>query len=399
MRSKPYHMHKYITLWSFLLVCLLLIASTGSSYGQSGRKTLEKERSQIIKAIEQTSKKIQSTQSNKKSTLADLKAINAQINNRKKLISNIQKQLEDADAQIGNNAVKIDTLNSKLSNVRAQYLKVLKYSYLRDLTESKWMYIFSAKSLNESFLRWRYLKQFENYSLNKREEISSLTANISEKTSALEAEKKSVGQLLKDEKENYKKLEKDQKKKDQILKSLKKQESSLKTELAKRQKEREKLNLEIENIIIAELARKKKVKKTSTKTAAVSSAIVKRKLRWPVQGYVSSTFGDQAHPTIPSLKVTNNGIDITASSGSQVKAVADGEVIGVTKIPGYENMVIIQHGSYYSVYSKLAKVNVSKGNSVKGGKVIGNVQSDGVLHFELWKDKTKLNPSQWLQKK
>ena len=65
-------------------------------------------------------------------------------------------------------------------------------------------------------------------------------------------------------------------------------------------------------------------------------------------------------------------------------------------------MVIIRHGSYYSVYSKLDQVNISKGQKIKRGQKIGNIvagdDGNAELHFELWKDKTKLDPQKWFNK-
>ena len=79
--------------------------------------------------------------------------------------------------------------------------------------------------------------------------------------------------------------------------------------------------------------------------------------------------------------------------------MADGTVIGITTIPGYDNMVIVQHGKYYSVYSKLVEVNISKGQKVKAGERIGQLKNkrSAELHFEFWEGKKKLNPELWLK--
>lgn len=361
------------------------------------RDQLEKQRNDLIKSIEKTSENIEKNASNKSATMKDLKAIESQIHNRKKLIKNINQQLSSADAQITNNTKAIDSLERKIETMKGQYAQVLRVNYIKSLSESKWSYIFSAESLNSAFLRWRYSKQFEQYVDQRSKEIADLSVRIEENSTSIKEEKKYINLLLADEKESYSQLEKDQKKKDAILKKLKKDESKLKAKLAKQQKDREKLNQAIESIILAELAKSKEKKTTTTTT---SRNISKRHIRWPVQGYVSSKFGNQPHPTIKSLTINNNGIDITTSGKRDVVAVADGKVIGVTSIPGYDYMVIIQHGKYYSVYSKLISVEVEKDENITAGKRIGLLsnENNADLHFELWENKRKLNPEEWLQK-
>jgi septal ring factor EnvC (AmiA/AmiB activator) len=156
------------------------------------------------------------------------------------------------------------------------------------------------------------------------------------------------------------------------------------------------LNKGIEKIIIAELS---KPKKSNSNTIAATGAIARKNLLWPAKGYISGKFGSQRHPTLKNVKINNNGIDITCKKSATVSVVADGVVIGITSIPGYDNMVIVQHGRYYSVYSKLAKVVVKKNIKVKAGDSLGQLNNTDSpeLHFEFWEEKKKLDPQQWLK--
>ena len=374
---------------------LLIICIVFSGYGQS-RTQLEDERNRIIEQIEQTSKDLEKTSTNKNTTLKDLKAINNQIKNRKQLIQNIKTQIKNADQAIAKNSGKISALDGDISDLDDQYKKLVRNMYLRDLAGNKWAYIFSASSVNDAFLRWRYSKQYEAFSRQKTEQVLNQKGNINSNTETIKEEKVYVQKLLADEKKNYAKLEQDQKKKDKILDKLKDEESNLKKDLGKKKKEREKLNKEIEKIILAELSKDK------TEVAAVVSAdISNKRLAWPVKGYISGKFGNQPHPTIKNVRINNNGIDISCKKSSPVTAVAEGKVISVTTIPGYGNMVIIKHGAeYYSVYSKLAHIIVKKGETMQAGQTIGRLENEDnpELHFEFWKGKEKLNPAEWLKK-
>lgn len=382
----------------FISICIFMLFVTSIVSSQS-RATLEKERNAIINRIESTAKEIKKNKSSKSSALKELKTVERQIENRQKLIQNINHQLEDADQSISRNKAAVDSLNRDLQSIKDSYREILRINYLKDLSESKWIYILSAATLNESFLRWRYRRQFENYLDNKIHQVNKVATDIELKNDEILHEKEYISTLLADEKENYKALENDQRVKNKIVKKLSKKERALNNTLATQKKEREKLNQAIERIILSELSKSKPATEKA-KTKSYSSSIKKRALRWPVDGKIVSRFGKQPHPTIRSLEITNNGVDIRSSGSNKVLAVAKGKVLGVTQIPGYDYMVIIQHGEYYSVYSKLTSATVQQNQDVTAGQSIGLISNDkdGELHFELWKNKVKLDPELWLAK-
>ena len=126
----------------------------------------------------------------------------------------------------------------------------------------------------------------------------------------------------------------------------------------------------------------------------------KGNLPWPVKsGNITGYFGRQDHPTIKGIKITNNGIDIHTGKGAEVYAVFEGKVAGTQFIPGYKHTVIIRHGNYYSVYSNLEKIFVKRNDSIKNGQRVGVVGTNNPdLHFEIWQDKTRQNPVDWIKR-
>lgn len=129
------------------------------------------------------------------------------------------------------------------------------------------------------------------------------------------------------------------------------------------------------------------------------------RLPYPVSGSrtVVATFGEQQHQELKYVRTSNSGIDIQTSPGADARAVFNGEVTRVFVVPGYNNSVIIRHGNYLTVYSNLSQVYVKAGDKVSTRQSIGKIYSDPedgnstILHFQLWKEKTKLNPQTWLE--
>jgi murein DD-endopeptidase MepM/ murein hydrolase activator NlpD len=126
-------------------------------------------------------------------------------------------------------------------------------------------------------------------------------------------------------------------------------------------------------------------------------------LDWPARGDVIGHFGPERHPR-HNVVIPNNGIDISVPIGTAVRAVAKGKVDYVANDYGtYGQMIIINHGdSYYTLYAHLSDVAVSVGQEVNSGQTIGSSGDSGslkgpILHFEVRRGATALNPESWLK--
>jgi len=127
------------------------------------------------------------------------------------------------------------------------------------------------------------------------------------------------------------------------------------------------------------------------------------KLPWPVRGDLVGRFGNEKHPKFNTVTF-NSGIDIAAPLGTDVRSVAKGRVEHVSEDYGsYGEMLILNHGDgYYTLYAHLSASTVSRGQEVTAGQVIGRVGDTGslkgsILHFEVRKGRTALNPLNWLR--
>ena len=126
----------------------------------------------------------------------------------------------------------------------------------------------------------------------------------------------------------------------------------------------------------------------------------------PVAGRytIVKRFGRQKHPTLPHVETNNSGIDLQTTPGAAVRAVFDGEVSAVFRPDGYNNVVVIRHGKYRTVYANLGSITVSTGQKIKAGQNIGTVFTDSndsnrsILHFEIRNQRLKENPEAWLKR-
>lgn len=383
---------------------------TSFSLVGQGRKELESKRLEIIKNIEKTNKDLEATKKQKLANAEKLKLLEQQISQRQNLIQNLRYEVAMQDKQLAGNLQTLDSLGSKQVLLVNQYSQMLRMNYLKKMSNSKWSYLLSSKNLNNLLLRWIYINQLKEYTKRKLESIANVSSVIKTNNEQIKKIKEEKKALVAQTEENMKSLAKEQKEKDELVKKLGLKEKTLADDLKKKQKERERLNAAIEKIITDELAKaKEKAKKDSKEAKSVETnntgfANNKGGLAWPVNNaVVTSRFGTQPHPTVKSVSISNSGIDFTIQGKGTVKSVFEGEVIGYKEIPGYKKMVIVQHGSYFTVYSKLDDVIVDKGDKVSKGTILGYTLAEengkSQLHFELWKDKVKQDPEAWLVRK
>lgn len=143
----------------------------------------------------------------------------------------------------------------------------------------------------------------------------------------------------------------------------------------------------------------------ATSSAAGNFASMRGSLPRPVAGgfRVTSQFGRHALPELPDVMYDNPGIDAEVALGASAQAVYGGKVSGVYVIPGYSTVVIVNHGSYYTVYGNISSPAVKVGDVVKQGQSLGRLaqaeedSAHSSIHFEVWKNREKLNPLDWIR--
>lgn len=132
----------------------------------------------------------------------------------------------------------------------------------------------------------------------------------------------------------------------------------------------------------------------------------KGRLPAPIRGAYSllRTFGVHQHSQHSRVQVSSSGVDFGLRSAGQAYAVFSGVVSRIFVIPGYGTSIILRHGNYLTVYANLSSVSVSQGARVATGQALGSIgaapdgSADKLLHFQLWHERTKLNPLSWIRR-
>jgi septal ring factor EnvC (AmiA/AmiB activator) len=398
--------------WKCLILSLLLLLGTAPQLAaQSQRKHLEDKRKNLLKEIDKTEKLLRETKKEQAATLDQYSALRNKIQQRQQLIRTLQEEIAFADASIERTQGVLELLEEDARRLRDEYAGMLRRAYRHKLSHTRLAFLLSANSINDFYLRWQYLRQYERYRRRQAQVILETRTTLAEKATLLAERREEKEQLLAAQQNQRGLLDIELKDKERIISSLKSSEQRHVAELERQRKLHEQLNTAIEDIIREEMDRRRREARgpeglTSPNTdveplSGLSQAfmLARGQLPSPVErGQIVREFGVQPHPTIKSVQISNNGIDILARPRSEVYAVFEGRVAGTQFIPGYQHMVIIEHGQFYTVYSNLEEVYVKKGDKTSAKQAIGRLNSaKPEVHFEIWREKQRLNPSQWIR--
>lgn len=393
-----------------IVVLSLLIFISSDVFSQAKITTLKKRKEQNEKDIAYTNSLLNKTVKNKNVSLSQLKLLNQKISTRESLIRSIEGELNYLNNQIGKIKQDATNLEQELVKLKESYAKVIVYAYKQKNSHEKLMFLLASKDFNQAYKRYKYLQQFSEYSKGQGKIIASKKNELDNKLSVLKESKKEKVLLLSEKTKENATLSKEKSQQAVIVKKLKKKEKQLRQDLRKQQQYTKKLEKEIQRIIArqAKLASKKKTGEgkfgltPEEKRLSDTFDQNKGKLPWPTKtGFISEKFGEHKHPVLRHVTVRNDGVNITTDSKSDCRSIFKGEVTHILSMPGLNNVVIIRHGEFFSVYSNLSSVSVKKGDTVGSKEKIGVVYTDQkenatVLKFQLWKGSTKLNPAIWL---
>jgi septal ring factor EnvC (AmiA/AmiB activator) len=396
-------MMKRIYILAVALVLALMPAAAQDVSKQESRKA------KLQREIELLDKQLAQNASKSSALLSNLELLKKNIENRKALVKESDKEIRRYADSVYLKQLAINRLKARVDTLTAHYSRLVKSAYKNRDSRIWYMYILASDNLGQAYRRFGY---FRNLSTRMKEEAVAIKAMQEE----LEVERARLAQLKKDAEKvkaervkELEKLRKDETASANTIAKLKKDRKKYEKELKAKKKEVEALNKEIARII-AEASKPKpsggsqKTQKDDPAAVALSAEFSanKGKLPWPVSGSVVAKFGKQYHPVFKNLELpANNGLDIAAPQGSQIKAVFNGTVKQVFVMPGYNQCVLVQHGkNYFTFYCKLGSVSVKAGDKVTTGQVLGTIETqsgNNQLHFELWKDSKPQNPEGWLR--
>ena len=372
---------------------------------QDSRADLERERNLNIQKINEAENILKETENSKVASIGRLNALNRQINNRENHIRSLRFDIDIQNKEIRSLSSIISSLNNDVLVLKNEYADMVFNSYKSRSSLTQLSYIFSSENYNQMFRRMNYLFQYSSFRKNQIDEIKEVRSNLIIEEKNLNRVKENKNILLKSELSESRKLQNLKRSQKKIIYDLNNRQNKLRSEIQNRKEALRKLDELIREIIRkeSEITRSEdEIIDFERISSEFESLIGKHK--WPISsGFISNKFGEHPHPVIKNIRVKNDGIDIQTNKNSKVFSIYNGKVSTIAFIPGMNNVVIINHGNYFTLYAKLKNLKIEKNQIINTGDIIGDLvtTSDGTteLQFQVWKNNVKLNPENWIIKK
>ncbi|MDE7472878.1 MAG: peptidoglycan DD-metalloendopeptidase family protein [Muribaculaceae bacterium] len=427
---------------SIIVILFLFVSGVAMAQSSSG---IKREQRRNRQQMEQAQRNVRQNEQAVENNLRQLDLFDGQITDISRDVRRLKGTSDSLRQLIRPLNDSIKELNSRLAAMSEKYSAALRKSQTNGNSMNDITFVFSSESFMQAWQRYRSLRQFARWRQRKAAEIVDTRASLQSRQQRLDSLKTSNNRVLSRVEQQRNTLERKRVETDRLVTSLKSQNKQLQQVLKRRQKEAEELERKLEQALAEEMekqrreeeARQRRLKEqqaaeqtkseqattttqekqqpVQTKPAqpSANSQLTgsfesnKGKLPYPLSGEytIVKKFGRQKHPRLPKVETNNPGIDIEASQqGAAVHAVFDGEVSQIFKLAGYNNVIVLRHGDYVTVYANIAGLNVKKGDKVKTGQVLGSLyvdKADGnrsVLHFELRREKEKENPELWLRR-
>lgn len=412
-----------------LLTLLIVSCLVATTYGQTNPKVaeMESQRKQLELQISQSEQLLSTTQKDVDGQLAALAGLTAQIKKQQQLVNRLDADIRATDREIKSIEEQLVTLQTELERRREHYANALRLMTTKNTFENRLMFLLTADSFNQMMRRLRYLREYSTFQQKQGEELMAKQEELNAKRAELENTRKAKQELLAKRIEEKKELDRRKTEQQKLVGSLKKKQKDIRERIARQQKERNRLNEEINRIIEAEIAahnaeQQKADEKGASEGKASGKTVPeyrqnaadkkltgsfesnKGRLPIPITGpyLMTSHYGVNYVEGLKNVKYNNNGIDIRGQQGCQARAVFDGTVSFIFEHPQVQGsyIVMVRHGQYISAYFNLGSLNVKKGDKVKINETLGPIRADGsdnyTMQFQLRKDTQSLNPEQWI---
>jgi murein hydrolase activator len=392
-----------------LAVCIFfgLVLFSESLIAQT-KEELERQRKETQEIINTTTRLLEQTSSTRQNSLERLSIVNRRLQLRRNLISTIESEINHIDRSVIQRQNRIVELESDLLEARNSYAKLINIAYRHRMAHHRLMFILAAGDFNQAYRRWKYLQQYNRSRQKQITQIEFLKEQVVTEIQELEKQKGEKVVLLQQRRTETDELSNESRQQNTIVEQLRRREDELKRQLAQQQREAQALQNAIEKLLRDETktASEKRIFELTPEEKIISDQFQKNKggLPWPIErGVVTGFFGEHPHPVLRGIKVQNNGIDISTVENAEVRALFNGKVRQVLTVPGSNNVILVRHGNFLTVYANLSQVYVRAGDDITTKQLIGRVFTDNddnssVLHLEIWEENKKLDPMIWLSR-
>ncbi len=401
-----------------LLVGLPLVATLSVEPAQAASSSeLKDELNDVRSELEDIRAKIEKAANAKKAAQGDIAALDKNIDQAEAEVNAADAAYDAAAQKLAELREELDRLAAELVTTRDELAKTeadlqvqqgIFDQRLVDIYKSGGSIVylealFESASIAQVVGRFTLLNEIVQQDNDILSQIKDLKARVEEQKAALERQQARIADLEEEQEAVTGRLQAALEKSEAALDELETARAAKQKVLAAAEKDETTWRKQQDELLAESERITKMIKEAATKASAAGTTVKAGSgvLSWPLVAPITSGYGYRIHP-ISHVRKLHTGIDIDGDMGDPIKAAGSGTILSAGWRGGYGKCVVISHGgNLATLYGHMSVINVSAGQTVKKGQVIGKVGSTGYstgphLHFEVRVNGSPVNPLGYL---
>ncbi|MFV0346039.1 MAG: murein hydrolase activator EnvC family protein [Bacteroidales bacterium] len=385
-----------------MAIILTLSFGIGVLYSQ-GISELRDQKKKAKQDLELTTRLLEGAKSISKEQYSKLGLLESKIKTREDLIDNINSEISFIDSAINDYEYVVTEIIKDLDIYQEEYAETIRSLSYKNKDLTLLSFILSSESFYQAFKRMLYYQQYMDYRREQKDVLIALRSTLERHVSAIQEKRALKDSLLNDRAGESQLLQMEMNEQQKYYGKLQQEQKHLLYKLTEAKKRDQELQDAIQAYIESQINNNSYEDSPESSLISENFEDNKGRLPWPLdKGIIIEHFGIHEHSVLKNIEVMSSGVTFATEQEAGVRAVFAGLVSKVFAMNNGSISIIIRHGKYLSVYSNLQRSLVNSGDNVGSFQQIGILRHsrDGneysELKFQIWKEKNKLNPEDWL---
>lgn len=374
-------MRKIISIIIIIYICTNTVISYATDFNE-----LKEQRDELQNQIQESTEEKQEIQEELSQNLEQIQKIDENIAKTQSTLDDLNDSIGELEGNVAKIKEELEKANKKFENQKKLLDERLVAMYESGTTNYLDV-VLSSSSITDFLSSYYLITEITNYDMEFLEEVDNQRKEIENKKLELESEQK----LLEKQKQTQVKtkavLENSKIMRENYISKLSDEERALQEQIDTYNAQVEEIEKEIKSLAIAN----------------IGEDYIGGVIGWPIKDHytITSKYGMRTHPITGVYKL-HTGIDISATTGTEFLAVADGVVVKACYNAAYGNMVIIDHGGgVQTLYAHGSEIVATVGQTVLKGDCVLKVGSTGYstgphAHFEIRINGNTVNPLDYI---
>lgn len=369
-------------IYKIILISIIICAITFVSYAAELNE-LQDQKTDLQTKIEENSQNLEEVNNELTANLQQIQKLDESIQNSENTLQELNTKISEIEQTINNVEQELAIITEKY-NTQKKLLDTRLVAMYETEDTNYLSVVLGANSISDFISSYYLISEIASYDMDLLELVESEKKQIEDKEVKINKQKEELEQEKRVQQKTQIALSNTKLLRQNYISKLSEEERNLQDQIDEYNRQVNEIEAEIKSLAL---------------TITFGEDYRGGTMQWPIYGHykITSNYGMRTHP-ITGIYKLHTGVDISATTGTDFTAIADGIVVKAGYNGAYGNMVVIDHGGgVQTLYAHGSQIIAQLGQEVKAGDVVLKVGSTGYstgphAHFEVRVNGETVNP-------